>query len=200
MTAWPRWASHICAAHESEPADAVLLAEEEYRWDDIELGGVKPEALTPQPLESMRMMTEEDKDVALDCMRILLTLDGQDERINAVLARLGKYYRADRVYILILGEQGRIVTMLNEWVGKRKTQHPAEHLRQAHQPLPGHLPAMPIPPRRWYSPCASRQGRGLRAESLLAVRHLPHGKAQWRRAAALSGKSAPQSAEYGAAD
>ncbi len=113
-------AGHICAAHESESADAVLLAEEEYRWDDIELGGVKPEALTPQPLESMRMMTEEDKDVALDCMRILLTLDGQDERINAVLARLGKYYRADRVYILILGEQGRIVTMLNEWVENEK--------------------------------------------------------------------------------
>ena len=52
-------AERICAAHESEPADAVLLSEEEYRWDDVELSGARPERLVSQPLEAARLMSEE---------------------------------------------------------------------------------------------------------------------------------------------
>ena len=107
-------AERICAAHESEPADAVLLSEEEYRWDDVELSGARPERLVSQPLEAARLMSEEDKDVALDCLRIMLRAESTDASVDAVLARLGQYFRADRVYILILGEQGQTVTMLNE--------------------------------------------------------------------------------------
>ena len=113
-------AERICAAHESEPADAVLLSEEEYRWDDVELSGARPERLVSQPLEAARLMSEEDKDVALDCLRIMLRAESADASVDAVLARLGQYFRADRVYILILGEQGQTVTMLNEWVKKGK--------------------------------------------------------------------------------
>ena len=113
-------AERICAAHESEPADAVLLSEEEYRWDDVELSGARPERLVSQPLEAARLMSEEDKDVALDCLRIMLRAESTDASVDAVLARLGQYFRADRVYILILGEQGQTVTMLNEWVEKGK--------------------------------------------------------------------------------
>ena len=113
-------AERFCAAHESEPADAVLLCAEEYRWDDVELGGAEPNKLVSQPLEPTRLMTEEDKDVALDCLRIMLRSENADASIDAVLERLGQYYHADRVYILVLGEQGRTVTMLNEWVEKGK--------------------------------------------------------------------------------
>ena len=113
-------AERICAAHESEPADAVLLSEEEYRWDDVELRGARPERLVSQPLEAARLMSEEDKDVALDCLRIMLRAESTDASVDAVLARLGQYFRADRVYILILSEQGQTVTMLNEWVKKGK--------------------------------------------------------------------------------
>ena len=109
-------ASRVCAVHEGEPADAVLLSEEEYRWDDVELGVLQPGVLASQTLEPTRLMTEEDKDVALDCLRIMLRSETQDASVNAVLERLGQYYHADRAYILVLGEQGQVVTMLNEWV------------------------------------------------------------------------------------
>ena len=52
--------------------------------------------------------------MALDCLRIMLRAESTDASVDAVLARLGQYFRADRVYILILGEQGQTVTMLNE--------------------------------------------------------------------------------------
>ena len=58
--------------------------------------------------------------MALDCLRIMLRAESTDASVDAVLARLGQYFRADRVYILILSEQGQTVTMLNEWVKKGK--------------------------------------------------------------------------------
>ena len=176
-------AERICAAHESEPADAVLLSEEEYRWDDVELSGARPERLVSQPLEAARLMSEEDKDVALDCLRIMLRAESTDASVDAVLARLGQYFpRRPRLYTHPR-RTGADRHHAQRVGGKGQAQHPAKYLRQARQPLPRHraLCRRDRAGGAVHAPAAGRTGRGRRG--FLAIRHLPYGETQRRGAA-----------------
>lgn len=130
-------ASRLCAAHAGEGADVVLLSREEYRFNDVELSEVAPEKLAAQPLDGAQFMTEEDKDVALDCLSLMLRCENAERSINAVLERFDQYYQADRVYILTLSDQGQTITMLNEWVdsGKHSIQQSISGKRTSHFPV-----------------------------------------------------------------
>ena len=111
---------NLCEVNNSEPADAVLFADEDYDWTEILIRRIKPEDLPVDRPELMLPMTEEDKDIAISCLALMLNADTKGSSIDAVLARLGLYYQADRVYVLALTEQRQTLTMLNEWVGKGK--------------------------------------------------------------------------------
>ena len=139
--------AHLCAFHANEAADAVLLSEEEYRFSDVELTELPPEKLASQQLENTRIMTEEDKDVALDCLSLMLSSDNMRRSVDAVLERLGHYYQADRVYILTLTENGQIITMLNEWVdcGKHSIQQSISGKRTSHFPVIARYAKNPAP-------------------------------------------------------
>ena len=115
-------ASRLCALHEAEAEDTVVFSEsgDKYRWSSVELENQAAEQLDSQPLEHSALMTEEDKDMVIDCMGLMLKSGSTDTSVDGVLMKLGQYYQADRVYILTLTEHGRIITMINEWDGKGK--------------------------------------------------------------------------------
>lgn len=113
--------SGLCAVHIGEAADTVEFCQgkETNHLEDIVLD--RRGRLTKQhPLEHSFILTEEDKDMALECMELMLTSDNARDSLNGVLRKIGLYYQADRVYILMLTEDKKIMTMLNEWVGPGK--------------------------------------------------------------------------------
>lgn len=113
--------SRLCALHAGEAADMVDFCQEKE-------AGLWGKGTLEDPVEWMRqyslelshMMTEEDKDMALECMELMLESDHVGNAINGVLGKIGLYYKADRVYILMLTEDKQIMTMLNEWVASGK--------------------------------------------------------------------------------
>lgn len=112
----------LCLLHESEAEDAVFFFDPalKYEWSDVELGEKNIKNMDSQPLEPTGIMTESEKDMVLDCMSLMLKSRSLDASIDGVLMNVGQYYQADRVYILALTEDRRLVTMLNEWVRKGK--------------------------------------------------------------------------------
>ncbi len=115
-------ASGLCSLHTGEAADTVVFCEGQgdYQRSIIDLKGRTEDELSFASPEPAQDMTEEEKDIALKCEGLMLRAGSADSSVNAVLARIGAYYQADRVYILALTEQGRIITMINEWTGKGK--------------------------------------------------------------------------------
>ena len=113
--------SELCTLHSGEANDMVAFADEneKYTWSSQELTG-QSQGLQLQQKDTMpgRLMTDADKSVALECMKIMLQAESETASIDGVLRKLGLYYQADRVYILTLAENGNVVTMLNEWTGK----------------------------------------------------------------------------------
>ncbi len=114
-------ASGICALHTDEPSDSVIFsdANERYIWTAAELSdegyGTQASSIPPA-----NIMSDAEKNAALSCMELMLSSESLDDSTDGVLRCLGNFYQADRVYILTLTENDRIVTMLNEWVGKNK--------------------------------------------------------------------------------
>ena len=70
--------------------------------------------------ELERPLSEREKDVALDCVSGMLTARTLDASLRGVLQTIGAYYRADRVYTLMLTEERRTVVMTFEWTSARK--------------------------------------------------------------------------------
>lgn len=109
--------SGLCALHAGEAADMVEFCQETetYHWE----GAPFEDQLNlsePHHLELSHILTDEDKDMALECMEQMLAADNAKDSIKAVLRNIGLYYQADRVYILILTEKKQFMTMLSEWV------------------------------------------------------------------------------------
>lgn len=115
--AMARAADELCALHAGEAADAVFFAgeREDGCQDGMEMDGRQAAEMDARPLEPALAMTEEEKDAALACQGLMLRADSADLSINGVLGEIGRFYRADRVYVLTLTEQGQVMTMLNEW-------------------------------------------------------------------------------------
>lgn len=109
--------SGMCALHAGEAADSVefCYGGETEQWESAALKehGEPGEA---RPLETAHELTGKEKDMVLECMGMMLSAGSARDSLNGVLRRIGEYYRADRVYILILTEDKQIMTMLNEWV------------------------------------------------------------------------------------
>lgn len=114
-------ASWLCGMHANEAtdvADVYQIKDGEY-WKDARISG-QTGRMEQRPLELSRMLSEEDKDMVLECMELMLKADNEKDSVNGVLCKIGLYYQADRVYILTLTENKKIMTMQNEWVGPGK--------------------------------------------------------------------------------
>ena len=113
--------SALCALHAGEAADMVGFCQESevYHWEDVPLEAhLNPSEI--RHVELSHILTDEEKDVALECMEQMLTAENARDSVKGVLRNIGLYYQADRVYILMLTEKKQIMTILSEWVGPGK--------------------------------------------------------------------------------
>lgn len=131
-------AVRVCALWWSAASDTVAFAQEREDW-----GWLQPQAqdceeqmLIRSP-ELERPLLEQEKDVALDCVSTMLSARTLDASLLGVLQTIGGYYRADRVYTLMLVEDRCAVIMTFEWTGacKRSIQQAVSGMRLERFPL-----------------------------------------------------------------
>ena len=89
------------------------------------------EYIIPSENEMKCVLSNEEKDVLLDCFASMLVSPSLDEAVKKVLRHMGDYYKADRIYILALAENDCVITMMYEWItsGKFSIQRAISGLR-----------------------------------------------------------------------
>lgn len=70
--------------------------------------------------EQRRPLSDREKDVAIKIMMDIIHSDSIAEAVKGMLRSLGEHYNADRVYLLVPTEQGRVVIMPYEWTSNEK--------------------------------------------------------------------------------
>lgn len=66
-------------------------------------------------------LTEEEVQLVFKCLDIMLTASNKISALHWILGTLGRYYRADRIYVLQLIEGSMCVDELGEWDGSGKS-------------------------------------------------------------------------------
>lgn len=132
-----REAERLCGLHAGEAEDTIVFQEEGSGAWAGESISAKEEPFCVQTMELAHLLTEEEKDLALDCMGAMLRAGSGNESINQVLQKIGVYYQADRVCILTFSESDQVVNMLNEWTrpGKMGIQQALSGKRLREFPL-----------------------------------------------------------------
>ena len=87
--------------------------------------------------EMKRPLSDQEKDVALNCVSAMLSARTLNASLMGVLQTIGAYYQADRVYTLMLVENRRAVIMTFEWTSgsKRSIQQAVSGMRVERFPL-----------------------------------------------------------------
>ena len=115
-------AIRVCDFWWNAAADTVAFAPEgeDWAWAQLSREDQEDQVSVVRPLDLERPLSEQEKDVALDCMSAMLSARTLDVSLRGVLQTIGAYYRADRVYTLMLVEDRRAVIMTFEWTGAGK--------------------------------------------------------------------------------
>ncbi len=113
-------AARVCDLWRNAAEDVVAFSSEEddWAWPESQAGG--DDHITIHVAEMERPLSPEEKDVAFHCVSAMLSADSLEASIQSVLSYIGTYYHADRVYVLMLSENRRVVTMPYEWTDPRK--------------------------------------------------------------------------------
>lgn len=133
-------AAEVCTLWQNAAVDTVAFLHED---DSDELRAFQSSAQGDQirvnDEETRRPLSEQEKDVAYNCITIMLDADSLEVSINGVLHCVRAYYHADRVYILHLSADQQAVTMSYEWTGmhKRSIQHTVTSMPISRFPLLG---------------------------------------------------------------
>ena len=131
-------AVQTCAFWWNAAADTVAFAQETEEWGCTQLpDSSREEQVTIRSDELGRPLSDREKDVALDCVSAMLTARTLDASLLGVLRTIGEYYRADRVYTMMLVENRHAVVMTFEWTGagKRSIQQAVSGTRLERFPL-----------------------------------------------------------------
>ena len=104
-----------CALHWSTAVDTVMFAREQEKLDWEHLYTIRDGYVTIHKEEMERPLSEREKNLALDGVSVMLAAKTLDASITGVLKAIGEYYRADRVYSLMLVEKNSAVLMTFEW-------------------------------------------------------------------------------------
>ena len=119
-------ALQVCAFWWNAAVDTVAFAQEaeDWSWTQLPQAGQEEQVSVIQPAELGRALSDREKDVALDCVSAMLSARTLEASLRGVLETIGAYYRADRVYTLMLVENQRAVIMTFEWAsgGRRSIQ------------------------------------------------------------------------------
>ncbi len=109
---------NACQLWHNASADTVAFVQEN---NDILLNkNTKAEQLEVGLEGLIHPLCESQKDIILSCISAMLSSDSIEYSINSALGLVGKYYDADRVYIMSLGEENKVITMPFEWVSAKK--------------------------------------------------------------------------------
>ena len=131
-------ASRVCAFWWSAATYTVAFAQEREDWNWTQLqSDAGEDRISVHTSEMDRPLSEREKDVALDCVSAMLTAKTLDASLMGVLQTIGAYYRADRVYTLMLVENRHAVIMTFEWTGggKRSIQQVVSGMQLERFPL-----------------------------------------------------------------
>lgn len=111
----------LCTLWKNSSTDLVVFPEEEgdWSWKEIQKSNID-DKIRIHHEEMSRPLSEREKDAAFECVLSMLDSESLESSIYSVLDCIGKYYRADRVYLLVLEENNRVVTMPHEWTSQRK--------------------------------------------------------------------------------
>lgn len=112
----------LCETWHSAASDLVAFSQEYSNsdWIESEYSDPDDQVAVRQPQEK-RPLSSEEKEAAFQCMSAMLSSDSLESTIHGVLAAIGEYYQADRVYILALTENRHVVIMPHEWTRPQKT-------------------------------------------------------------------------------
>ena len=132
-------AERICAFWWNAAADTVAFSQEseDWLWPQQQQDCDSTEQVAVHSSEMDRPLSEREKDVALDCVSAMLAARTLDASLKSVLQTIGGYYHADRVYTLMLVENGHALVMTFEWTaaGKRSIQQAVSGTRLERFPL-----------------------------------------------------------------
>ena len=131
-------ALQVCAHWWNAATDTVAFAQEQEDWGWIRLQAEESdEEVSIHDSEMRRPLSEQEKDVALDCVSGMLTAKTLNASLMGVLQTIGAYYCADRVYTLMLVENRHAVIMTFEWTrgSKRSIQQVVSGMQLERFPL-----------------------------------------------------------------
>ena len=114
--------------------------DDDWAWTEIQKSA-REDRIDVYTPGKRRPLSEQEKQVAYDCISSMLDADSLEGSMQGVLHNLGLYYKADRVYLLRAGEGRRIITMPYEWtnVKKRSIQQAVTGMAFERFPLAGAL-------------------------------------------------------------
>lgn len=107
-------ARRACVCSQDAAEDTIAFAEEGQR------SCLALECSDVIATEAEERLSEQEKDLALRCISAMLSAHSLDDSFRAVLKLLGNYYRAVRVYTLMLVENQDAVAMTFEWTANGK--------------------------------------------------------------------------------
>ncbi|HIU01791.1 MAG TPA: EAL domain-containing protein [Candidatus Onthocola gallistercoris] len=119
-----RSASYVCDLWDKSSMDSVIFSTdvEDIMW--LQLQDDSADSIAADE-EMGDTLTAEEQKVALASVTSMLSANSIESSLSSVLRHIGRYYKADRTYILSLANDNREVTMLYEWVseGKHSIRH-----------------------------------------------------------------------------
>lgn len=125
-------ASYLCELRKNSAVDTIAFPDSEEEWLYIGLRKEVESSTSVLPWEVERPLSREEQKAAFNCIAdMFLHVDSVKESVESALREIGVYYRADRVYILKLSEDGQTTDMYSEWFGQGK--HSIRHIMSATQ-------------------------------------------------------------------
>lgn len=109
-------AGYLCERWKNSAMDAVVFPGEDEDWAWMGLRREHAGQEVPvEEEETDRPLTREEQRVAFRCVTDMLKAATLDNSLMNALRCIGEYYRAARVYIMVMSDDKQTVTMQNEW-------------------------------------------------------------------------------------
>lgn len=114
---------YLCNIWRNSAMDTIVFHEEDEDWEEDELSDeiLSGDGLTTPSREVSGVKGTGRQKTAFLCVTAMLTANSLESSMKSVLRTLGRYYRSDRVYILLLSDDRASVSLFYEWSGKGKS-------------------------------------------------------------------------------
>lgn len=118
-------AGYLCEMWKNSAMDTVVFPSEDEDWAWTGLRKENKEGITVRESELERPLTKEEQKAAFQCVTEMLKSVSLEASLINALHSIGSYYKAARVYILALSDDGQTVTMQQEWTewGKQSIRY-----------------------------------------------------------------------------